>query len=775
MKAVLEHLKYQTVPHDMMEELQGAGIKFYENCLIVQVKDYRTTGTSTPSDIAKEDTQIPFSIHNHSKFLTPSPYVPYRKQDDEDGAADGNSSESNTQTETGSASGTSVKDMQSGTAKGPQTFTVVLFPTPLSLQEEVYIQANTPDPRPGNRKQSTNVPRTPASATIPPTPLSAVPSTPSLSGPPTKKQKMTISGQEIHDYESKIITSTAPPLFLDPVDNLEDAQKLLSNLTDSQHQEPYPAPKTRKRTVAELAADEAIAAQDKAFMLIMDERLSHTSGTTGTKTANADSEATAPFEPRFETWQAIKNIRAEHKERAEREAEAKALRDAQAAANKANQEQQERERRMALEHRAQMIAQEQQQVLALKHQKERQAREMTRQAMAAGQAQLAHGHPPNGMMMSNGLSQPQHSSPIVRNMTPHNHSSPMMGHPGQGLPMNVTSSGNTSSPARPPSAMQHGHPAGGVSMVQQRSRQQAPSRTGTPQMNGTPQMGNSTPMIGHATPRMTQGSPPPIASTPVMNHNVMANQHLNAGQQQFTPQHVEMMRRQQQHQQMINAQHQQQLQNSPNMQMSPDRNPAQLNLQQYAAHNQQRLQEAYGQSLSNHHRMMNGVAHPSMPNGASPPQQPHPQQHPQQPLPQQRTLNPLQQQQIQNAQKSAYQQVMTNLVQKYGTPANIPQQELDNARQQAMIIARTFLQRRSAQAQQQRQNQQNQVMQAHMQAMGHGGMNGQGMGGQMMREMSAQEQQRQQAIMAQMTQMPHLGGGGMHNAHLNGGGIGGMQ
>ena len=98
---------------------------------------------------------------------------------------------------------------------------------------------------------------------------------------------------------------------------------LQTHAIDPRHQQSLPAPKTRKRTVAELAADEAIAAQEQAFMLIMDER--HNVSGAVAKAGTTDGEAgTATFEPRFETWQAIKNIRAEHKERAEREDEAKA-------------------------------------------------------------------------------------------------------------------------------------------------------------------------------------------------------------------------------------------------------------------------------------------------------------------------------------------------------------------------------------------------------------------------------------------------------------------
>ena len=37
MKVVLEHLKAQTVPHDMVDELTNAGVKFYESLWAVPV------------------------------------------------------------------------------------------------------------------------------------------------------------------------------------------------------------------------------------------------------------------------------------------------------------------------------------------------------------------------------------------------------------------------------------------------------------------------------------------------------------------------------------------------------------------------------------------------------------------------------------------------------------------------------------------------------------------------------------------------------------------
>ncbi|CAD6581420.1 MAG: Transcription factor spt20 [Alectoria sarmentosa] len=785
MKFILEHLKSQTVPHDMVEELQAAGVRFYESCLIVQVQDHKSTSPSSTSSVSstttKTDTNVPFSIHNYNQHLTPSPYVPY-PQIDEESKAKINAPAAP------SAEPTVPKDKQA--SKGPNVFTVVLFPTPLSLQEEVFIQANTPDLR-NNRKHSVQVPRTPASATIPPTPMSAVPSTPSANGPPNKKQKMMISGQEIHEFESRAITSTAPPLSLDPVDNIDDAHKVLDNLTDPRHQQSLPAPKTRKRTVAELAADEAIAAQEQAYMLIMDER--HNVSGPAAKAGTTDGEAgTATFEPRFETWQAIKKIRAEHKERAEREAEAKAHRDAQVATQKARMEQQAREHREDAIRRGRET--EQQQALEIQRQnhlkekqmrdaatvhrmQENQIRETQRQALATSQNHLNHGHP-----MPHGVSQAQHSSPVIRNMTPNMNSSPLVGN----IPMNLTSSGqgNTSSPARPPSAMQHGHPGpGGVAMAHQRSRQ-PPSRTTTPLMNGTPAMPHATPVVGHATPRMNQGSPP-MTANPVMNG--VPNQGMN-GHPQFTPQQLNeiMIRQQQQRRQAdLNLQYQQRMQSgSPNAQMSPDGRPPVQNLHQLAQQNQHQVRNEYMASLQRQQQaqMQNGNVTHGMPNGGSPAQrlqQPRPpQQNPnQQPQPQQRTNPSPQQQQQQAYIQSFYNKAMQSLAAHHnGNAAAITQQEQKEAREVAISKGMSYYKQQQALLRQQQQ----QI--ANMQAMGqippgmNGQMNGMGahIGGQQM-----SEQQRQ--AMMQMAQMPHMGGRGVPNvngtihAHTNGGGMGGMQ
>lgn len=772
MKFILEHLKAQTIPHGMMEELVAAGTRFYDGCLIVQIQDHRTNSgeSSASANVTESDNYVPFSIHNYNEHITPSPYVPYPKKAE----TTANEAASNIDSQKGESADSKDKEA----TKGPNKFTLVLFPTPLSVHEEVIIQANTVDPRQNSRKQSAAVPRTPASATIPPTPSSVVPPTPSTSGPPAKKQKMMISGNEIHSFESKLVNSTAPPLFLDLVEGLEDAHRVLENLTDHQHKEPYPEPKVKKRTEAELAADEAIAAQEQDFMLIMDER--YASGAAGTKGGGTDGEAGIPtFQPNFEQWQAIRNIRAEHKERAARELEAKAMHEATQQANRLRKEQQEKAAKQEMERRAEQLAREQQHVHNVNRQnqmnREMHAREMQRQALAAGQSQLVHG---NGHPLPNGVTHTQVSSPIVRMNTPKTHSSPMAGN----VPMNVTSSsqGITSSPARPPSAVQNAHP-GGMGMGRQLSRQQGPSRTSTPQVNGTPAMPHATPVIGqHATPRMPQNSPP-MGSNPTMNQNVMANGHLNGQPAQFSPEQQQQVLEQRQMQQMYarNQQaHLQQLQRermqngSPSGQMSPEqRNPAHMqSLQQQAAMNQQRQ---YQQSLRMHHASMNGPpGHPN--NGSSPPQQ-----NPQQPHPQQRPTPVLNQQQRQNLQHQT-QQVFANLLnsvaQKYGgNPSAIPQPERLACEQRARQIAGEQLKKHMQMqaARQAKDNQQAQFQQ--MAAMN--GMNVQGMSDQQRQALMQQMQGMQQ-----MSQMPHMGGNGaqnvnglMHNQHMNGNGMGGMQ
>ena len=758
--------------------------------------------------------------------MTPSSYVAYpelKKSDVEDKDA--------TNTDAQNLATTKEKDK----AKEPKTTTIVLFPTPLSIQEEAHIQANTPDSRPGNRRnQGANAPRTPASAsgTVPPTPISAIPTMLSTSGPPAKRQKMSITGEEIQGFESKIIAATAPPLFLDPVADLEEAYTVLDSLTDPLHRMKHPSPKTRKRTVAELAADERIAAQEQSFMLIMDEKAG-SNPTTG-KVSAKDDAGTVPFEPRFERFNTIQHIKTLHEEQARVQDQQKKRNEAEAKRHeqvmKANRAQKEHQERLERENKAQMVAQ--QQASARMSQQQRDRANQMRQHQLANQNGIAHGQS-NGVM-TNGYSQPQHSSPVIRNGTPHSNASPVVGNmmvsQAGGVPMQATSSGQGSSPGRPPSSMQHGHPAaGGIAMVHQRSRQQNPSRTSTPQMNGTPHMPNATPNIPHSTPvigqgtpttRMPHGSPQNGVHTPAMNHNMMANQQV---QHQMSPeQYQAQMRATHQRQQFLAQQHQQaqhtqqallqqrQMQQQ-NAHMAPNGPGQVINLRELAAQQQQQQQREA--AIRQQHALMNGMnGHPHMPNGASPQvsqqqqqnpvahHQGQPQSQPGQQRPMGQVPQPSQQSAMPNAIQQRQAQILNQEFNRIGQsmaqaaglmhPNQLSPQQKNEARARAQQRTQEIINqmKMEAQRQQQQQRQQAQIQQQQMriiesqrQQQAHGagsppsgmavsamGMGGVMSGGQSMGGggQGLTREQQQQLIMAQMG---HLGQGG------NGMGMNGMN
>ncbi|KAL8904490.1 MAG: hypothetical protein Q9171_007024 [Xanthocarpia ochracea] len=738
MKIILEHLRSQTVPHDMIEELNAAGVKFYEGCLIVQVQDHRTTGSNsqTSSSTTGNDKNVPFSIHNYNEHLTPSPFVPYPKSA---ATSDPSSKIEKSKQDIGKTEKESSQGdySQKGPPKGPRIFTTVLFPTQQSVEEELYVLANTPDPRANNRKQSqaSASSRTPASATMPhpPTPLSAVPPT-LTAGPPSKKQKMLLKESDVRELQTKLTTSFAHPLYLEPVASLQEASKLIQCLTDSLHKEHLPSPKTRKRTVAELEADEAHAASEQRFMLIMDERLAASAA--GTKAGNVDGEAgAAVFEPRFERFKTIENIKAAHREKEQQMQEARAQQQAQIqAANKIKQEQVEQQKLFVEKKNAEAAQREQQlRMHAMQNSQNVQQQKVTLAALQHQQQQLAanpslHGHGPtaNGTMTNQQNipvnSQPPHSSPISRHMTPHSNprSSPLVGNVPHSVPMNVTSSGQgiTSSPARPTSAAQHGHPGGSAAMVARGSQQRPPSRMGTPSMpTGTPSMQHGTPVIkqGTPTPRITQGSPPNgMSHNPMTNSSGMAGHHMG-GQPNASELYDRYQREQraahQIRQQQFQVLQQQNLANnmSPNHGMSPmHMAPQTPNLQHLAAQNQgisQQTLRAYQARQSEYHRQMNGAGGPNQMHMPSPTPNPHgrpmpPQPpHPSAPVGNASSQGQLQQraqaQQHQEAQMQmalynrAFTGLMKTLAEQYGAEAAVPPEAEQAARQKAVAMAKS--------------------------------------------------------------------------------------
>ncbi|KAI2457783.1 hypothetical protein LOY97_004970, partial [Ophidiomyces ophidiicola] len=561
MKAIIEHIKNGTVPHDMMEELLKGGVRFYEGCLIVRVVDHKSLSNhpNSSKQSSKEKSSL-FSIHNYNEHITPSPYVPFQSQKG--------------QTKTNGVQPSSCqsvvalnkeKDANSkpsletnGNAVKPKVFTTVLHPTPQSLHAELTVLSITPDPRalPRRQSQAYSVPRPPNSAPLPSpsTPLTSNQLLQADRGPPAKRQKMMVEPHEMLDFEAKMIRATAPPLYLSPVDSFGDSQKLLKFLESPLHCSKPPSPKTRRRTVAELAADEALAAEEERFMLIMDERLEPiASAAAGGSKAAVDEECgAAPFEPRLSRFKTLENIRSQLEEKNKREHERKLQQDRA----KREQQEAERERRRSEFRLAEDSARDERrkQLAAQQGQPQTQAHFIAAQQNRRPPSQgnptaVAVAQPPHIASVSQG---PQ-SSPIVRNITPHT-SSPLVGHGmvpnmNQGISISMTSSAEAAgSPLAVSASMQSTH-SNAVShqMVPSRS-QQAHSAHGTPQMTqGTPAVSHATPIMRNITPtqRMSHNSPhtTTMAQTPVMGHAMMAPQ-MNTMMMTTQQQHAMMQQRQ---------------------------------------------------------------------------------------------------------------------------------------------------------------------------------------------------------------------------------------
>lgn len=366
----------------------------------------------------------PFSMHNSNAYLTPSPYVPYPI---ESNSVKGKHSSDIENEESGTLKTSEQKDKEnmpapafpidgqrgkSATqAKKPKISTIVLHPTPNSNHADMVLKAS--EARAGNMdsresRQDSNA--GPLSATVPPTPSTAMPSTPLTNmAPPAKrlkKSKLELDGTNFHAAEAQITLSTTAPLILEPVRNALEAAALLDSLAHPMHLEKPPTPKTRKRTVAELAADEAAAAEQERYMTILDERLSsNVSGAQGgANPADGDGQAGgASFEPRFERFKTLENIKASIEENK------KAEKARQQEAERKSQQDRERERlRLDAEKREREKMNQQAMAQAAANQQNETARR--RAAMAAGsqqqlgmqgaptQNQVQHAHPQANMV-----------------------------------------------------------------------------------------------------------------------------------------------------------------------------------------------------------------------------------------------------------------------------------------------------------------------------------------------------------------------------------------
>lgn len=498
--------------------------------------------------------------------------------------------------------------------KKPKVMTVVLHPTSISTYAERAAEA-----RSNNVEGRVDV-NGPLSATVPPTPVTAIPPPTPLTNmpPPAKRQKRAKAELDVnnfHSAESQMTLATAAPLILDSVGNAAESAALLKSLAHPMYSEKPPSPKTRKRTVAEVAADEAFAREQERFMLILDERLSTVGAQGGPSHADGDGQAGgASFEPRFERFKTLENIRNQHEENK------KAEKARQVEVQRKEAQDKERER-LRLEAEKKAADQSRHQALA-----QSRLNDQTRRAIAAQagqhpqglqgippQAQGQHSHPMANGNGVNGIqaqsqrfqqqqtSQAQTSSPVVRNGTPQNHSSPIVNNLGN-IPMQLSTSSMGGSPPRPGSVVHQNHPqaAGAHAMVAQRSQQ---SHAGTPRMlNATPNV-QATPRPMNQTPRMSQASPLHGPMAPAPNMPMMGQvPHQMTPQQQQQLLHHQQQQAQAQMAMRQNMQQQQQAQaQMGGMNMNQiGQNQQQFMMMRVAAQQQhQRQQLQQGQMANN--------------------------------------------------------------------------------------------------------------------------------------------------------------------------------
>ncbi|KAF3926992.1 hypothetical protein ABW20_dc0109462 [Dactylellina cionopaga] len=263
--------------------------------LIVHIHDHRTTAKDADGASVKPKNNHLFSLNRWNEHLTPSPFVPYPVQ---------KSAEVKEEPITNGE--TKPMDIDTSSSKLPEdnskrVFKTVLHPTPASLHAEICLLAITPAVPPKGRHNS--VVQTPA------TPASAHPLTVSTA-PPPKPLPTILNDKTALTFEADYLLTTGPSLVLTPAESPEHASAILEALAHPLHSRPVPPKKTRKRTVKEMAVDEAKAAEEERLMLIMDER--HQASAIG---ATDDGPVgSGGFEPSFKRWKALESIKQKHVE-----------------------------------------------------------------------------------------------------------------------------------------------------------------------------------------------------------------------------------------------------------------------------------------------------------------------------------------------------------------------------------------------------------------------------------------------------------------------------
>lgn len=556
-------------------------------CLIVEIHDHRSTPSTAadrPNDKSDKTDEKAFSIHKSTSWVTPSPYrdhIPYP------------SPVSTPQNSPPSTSEQQAGSRNSDNARPPEKiFTCVLHPTQLSHYHDVLIEATSvmPDSRnPSKKAQAAKEGSTPLSA-YPPTPSSSVAPTPVMSkGQPAKKQRMKIDDFNVHHFEAELLKRQEPTLFLDPAQDFADVRDILEFLKHPLHDHEPPKHNGRKRTHAELEADEAAAAEEERIALICDPRFTTSLGNAGTGAAGPGEghDATNAVDMTFNRFKRIEDIHTRHKE----EQHARAMDEGKREQMKKEHEMQQRE---AMMQKARQQKSNEEQMMKLRAENAA-AASQNQTPQLRNSALMQQQSLQNLRMQQSGA---PHSSPL---MAPSGMgSSPINQHPmqrGGGVPMSTNMSQNDFNSPRPGSAMNM-QPNMTQPMARQPSLQHSNashSRTVTPQLpNMTPQMGQNIPL--QQTPQMQNhhGSPVHMQNGhgPVMPPNLNNAQQVALIQQQQQA----LRQRQQREQQMRLAQNSAQMQQAQNggMHMSPQ--------QQHAAMQARYLQQQQQQS----HAMQTG-------------------------------------------------------------------------------------------------------------------------------------------------------------------------
>jgi transcription factor SPT20 len=528
MRFVLQHLQRGTVPHEIMGDLLSAKVQFYDGCLVVEVHNHRGAGGKKLGPRDKSADKEKFSMHNYNEHITPSPYAPYPSK--AQAAAEAQALEKTND---------NTPERPKGKEKeGTRVSTVVLHPTEQTKHEELMILARTPLSEIRNKKKAGDPSTTGAAE-------SSAPLTPGGSSN-TQSEKMALDQGELYSFQADQLVTTEPPLYLEPAHDSDEAQAILDLLANPLHSGKPPSPRERKRTTAEMAADDAQAAEAERRMLIMDERIKPAARTAaGAATSDNQSAAASLGFSRFKT---IEMVRQNH-EKAERE---KKEEEARLAVEKRQFEEQAAQQQKALVAQKQRETQQKQVQAQRQAAAQQQAEMMRQQQLQAQQLQQQnmmqnHGHPNN--LIQNQQANFQHAqvagvqgSPINRQQshTPMMQSSPMVQQGG--FPM-VSQPSNTGagSPPRPGSAnLQHN----GVAMARNLSQQAPGSRNHTPQMTNTPSMAQAMPgRQPSQTPRMMQPGSPDIGMAQNTPNGMMMQ---GAGQmgQNMTPEQMAILQTQ---------------------------------------------------------------------------------------------------------------------------------------------------------------------------------------------------------------------------------------